>query len=73
MIVGLPPLQMSLQMGSLHGGGPRAPSESGYATADRQIHPFDKGRVHTAREAQPLQCLPEGWLCSQPDDVLDPH
>ena len=73
VIRGLPPVQMSLQVRSLQGGGPGAPSESGHAAADRQIHPLDTRRVHTAREAQPLQCLPEGWLCSQPDDVLDPH
>jgi hypothetical protein len=73
MIVGLPPLQMSLQMGSLPGGGPGAPSQSGHAAADRQRSPLDKGRVHSSGEAQPLQRFPEGWLCSRPDDVLDPH
>jgi hypothetical protein len=73
VIIGLPPVQMSLHVGSLPGGSPGAPSESGYAMTDCQIYALDKRRVDASGEAQPLQCLPEGWPCSQPDDVLDPH
>jgi hypothetical protein len=49
-----PPLQMGQQLWSLLGCGPSAASQRGYAMADRQIHPFDKGGVELSIEAQSL-------------------
>ena len=54
VIIRLPPVQMSLHVGSLHGGGPRALCQSGHTVADRQIDTLNKRRVDAARKAQSL-------------------
>jgi hypothetical protein len=54
MRVGAPPFQMSQQLWSLLGRGPRAACESCHAMADSQIQPFNESRVQPPREAQSL-------------------
>jgi hypothetical protein len=68
---GLPPVHMSLHVGSLQSSGPRASCQSGHPAADRQVDPRNYGRVDVSRKAQSLSGFYECWLCSQPDDVLD--
>jgi len=71
VIVRSPPVEVSLKVRSLEGCRPRASSQSGHTTTDRQIDPLDKGRVHSAREAEPLQSSCEGEPCPQPDHLPD--
>jgi hypothetical protein len=71
VIVRLPPVEVSLKVGSLEGCCPGASCKSSHATTDRQVDPLNKGRVHSAREAEPLQSSCEGWSCPQPDHVPD--
>ncbi len=55
----------------MEGCRPCASSQSGHTTTDRQIDPLDKGRVHSAKEAEFLQSSCEGWPCPQPDNLPD--
>jgi hypothetical protein len=71
VLVRLPPVEVSLKVGSLKGRRPRASCQGGHATTDRQIDSLDKGGVHSAREAEVLQSSCERWLCPQPDHVPD--
>jgi hypothetical protein len=51
MVVRSPPLQMGQQLGSLLRSGPGPSCQSRHAMAHGQIHPLDKRRVQSSREA----------------------
>jgi hypothetical protein len=54
MIVGTPPLQMSQELWSLLGRGPRTSCERCHSVTDGQIHPLDTSGVQSPRKTHPL-------------------
>jgi hypothetical protein len=54
VIIRLPPVQVSLKVGSLEGCRPRASCQSGHATTECEIDPLDKRGVHSSRKAHCL-------------------
>lgn len=58
MVVGSPPFEMSEQTRRPLRRRPGPPDQPSHALSDRQVHPFDKGRVELAREPELLEsCL----------------
>ncbi len=54
VIVSPPPFQMGQELWSLLRRSPGATSQRGYAMADGQIRPLNKGSVQPSRKTNPL-------------------